>query len=179
MPTYQRLPRNLLALMGTSIPVQRYEALTDLCPRDACALRDGKPLSTALGDSLVVYGHRVLPPALRRGPGADRRRLGRLRRQRCGGAVGIGRGRRTGLQQRRPAGSVARLRPWSSAARRPRRLGSCSRASRSTRTPTLHFIHVVAPARPVVHHPLGHDADAADAATGTTPTTATIAAWAA
>ena len=66
MPSYRALPRNVLALMGTSIPVQRYEAVTDLCPRDVCALRDGNPLSTALGDSLVVYGHRVLPPALRR-----------------------------------------------------------------------------------------------------------------
>jgi hypothetical protein len=51
--------------MGTSVPVERYEALTDLCPREICEERGGKPLRTALGDSLVVYGHRVLPPFLR------------------------------------------------------------------------------------------------------------------
>jgi hypothetical protein len=65
MPTFSALPRNLLALMGTSVPVERYEALTDLCPRETCDERGGKPLRTALGDSLVVYGHRVLPPVLR------------------------------------------------------------------------------------------------------------------
>jgi hypothetical protein len=65
MPTFEALPRNLLALMGTAVPVERYEALTDLCPRETCEERGGKPLRTALGDSLVVYGHRVLPPMLR------------------------------------------------------------------------------------------------------------------
>lgn len=65
MPTFRDLPRNLLALMGTAMPVERYESVTDLCPRDTCAARESKPLRTALGDSLVVYGHRVLPPELR------------------------------------------------------------------------------------------------------------------
>jgi hypothetical protein len=65
MPTFNELPRNLLSLMGTSVPVERYEALTDLCPRDTCAERGGKPLRAAIEDSLVVYGHRVLPPRLR------------------------------------------------------------------------------------------------------------------
>lgn len=67
MPTYRDLPRNLLSLMGTAVPVERYEAITDLCPRDTCEARAGKPLDRALGDSLVVYGHRVLPPELRDG----------------------------------------------------------------------------------------------------------------
>lgn len=65
LATFRELPRNLLALMGTAVPVERYEPVTDLCPRATCAARDGKPLGRALGDSLVVYGHRVLPPVLR------------------------------------------------------------------------------------------------------------------
>ncbi len=65
MPTYEALPRNLLALMGTAVPVERYEALTDLCPRDTCEERTGKPLRDALRDSVVVFGHRVLPARLR------------------------------------------------------------------------------------------------------------------
>lgn len=66
MATFQELPRNLLALMGAAVRVERYEPVTDLCPRETCVAREGKPLGRALGDSLVVYGHRVLPPALRK-----------------------------------------------------------------------------------------------------------------
>lgn len=64
MPTYQDLPRNLLSLMATTVPVERYEAVTDLCPPDACEARPGQPLSQALSDAAVVFGHRVLPQVL-------------------------------------------------------------------------------------------------------------------
>jgi len=65
MPTFGALPRNLLALMSTAVPVRRYEPVTDLCPPQACEARDGQPLRRALEDSMVVLGHRVLPPSLR------------------------------------------------------------------------------------------------------------------
>jgi hypothetical protein len=45
--------------------VERYEAYTDLCPRDACEPRPGQPLRQAIRDSVLVYGHRILPAPLR------------------------------------------------------------------------------------------------------------------
>ena len=65
LPTVREHPRNLLSLMATAVPIHRLEPVTDLCPRNACERRDGQPLRRALEDSAIVYGHRVLPPALR------------------------------------------------------------------------------------------------------------------
>jgi Sulfatase len=64
LPTVREHPRNLLALMAKSVPVHRLEPVTDLCPRNACPRRDGQPLTRALEDSAIVYGHRVLPEEL-------------------------------------------------------------------------------------------------------------------
>ena len=158
MPTYRALPRNLLALMGTSIPVQRYEAVTDLCPRDACDAAGRQARSArALGDSLVVYGHRVLPPALRRGPGADRRRLGRLR----------GRGGEVAAVDPTAAPTTARERAttrWlAGTAPTPAERSPSTQATRLVRAgpgqidadPALHFIHVVLPHAPWFVTPWG------------------------
>ena len=65
MPTADVFPRNLLSLFGTTVPVERYESVTDMCPPSACTPRKGQPISQALEDSLVVYGHRVLPEQFR------------------------------------------------------------------------------------------------------------------
>jgi hypothetical protein len=65
LPTVREHPRNLLSLMATAVPIHRLEPVTDLCPRNACEPRDGQPLSRALEDSAIVYGHRVLPRGLR------------------------------------------------------------------------------------------------------------------
>ncbi len=65
MPTYDVFPRNLLSLFSTAVPVQRYESVTDLCPPSVCKRREGQPITQAIEDSLVVYGHRVLPAGLR------------------------------------------------------------------------------------------------------------------
>lgn len=65
LPTVREHPQNLLSLMATAVPIHRLEPVTDLCPRNACAPRDGQPLSRALEDSAIVYGHRVLPSDLR------------------------------------------------------------------------------------------------------------------
>ncbi len=65
LPTVREHPRNLLSLLAKAVPIRRLEPVTDLCPRNACARRDGQPLSQALEDSAIVYGHRVLPSDLR------------------------------------------------------------------------------------------------------------------
>ena len=73
LPTYQDHPRNLFTLLGTQVPVRRYEAVTDLCPPDICAPPPRQPLRQALEDASVVYGHRILPAELRDGlPPIDR-----------------------------------------------------------------------------------------------------------
>ena len=65
LPIYEDHPRNLFTLFGGEVPVRRYEALTDLCPSSVCEPPPHQPLSQALEDALVVYGHRVLPSSLR------------------------------------------------------------------------------------------------------------------
>ena len=61
LPTYQDAPNNLMSLLGTELPVHRYEVVSDMCPREVCAPPPRQPLSQALEDAAVVYGHRVLP----------------------------------------------------------------------------------------------------------------------
>ena len=65
MPSYQDLPRNMMALMSAGMPVERYEAVTNMCPPEACEARPGQPLRQALSDVAVVFQHRVLPAHLR------------------------------------------------------------------------------------------------------------------
>jgi Sulfatase len=65
LPFLRDHPRNLFTLFGARYPVTRYEAVTDLCPPDICARPVGQPLRQALKDASVVYGHQVLPEALR------------------------------------------------------------------------------------------------------------------
>lgn len=65
LPTSRDVPRNLMSLLGAAVPVHRYEIVTDMCPRSACAPPPQQPLGQALEDAAVVYGHRVLPGELR------------------------------------------------------------------------------------------------------------------
>jgi Sulfatase len=65
LPTYQDHPRNLFTLLGGEVPVRRYESVTDLCPPSLCDPPSRQPLSQAIEDASVVYGHRVLPSSLR------------------------------------------------------------------------------------------------------------------
>jgi len=68
LPIYADHPRNLLTLLGQDVPVLRYESVTDLCPPSICeTAQQRQPLSQALRDASIVYGHRVLPGALRDG----------------------------------------------------------------------------------------------------------------
>ncbi len=65
LPTAADHPRNLFSLLGHDVPVRRYESVTDMCPTDVCAPPPRQPLSQAIEDASVVYGHRVLPSSLR------------------------------------------------------------------------------------------------------------------
>jgi hypothetical protein len=65
LPTYQDHPRNLFTLLGSVAPVRRYESVTDMCPPSVCDPPPRQPLSQAIEDASVVYGHRVLPSSLR------------------------------------------------------------------------------------------------------------------
>jgi hypothetical protein len=65
LPTYQDHPRSLFTLLGDDVPVRRYESVTDMCPPSMCSPPPRQPLSQAIEDASVVYGHRVLPSSLR------------------------------------------------------------------------------------------------------------------
>jgi len=67
LPTYADHPRNLFTLLGATVPVRRYEAVTSMCPPETCEPLPPRPLRQALDDAAVVYGHRVLPAGLRDG----------------------------------------------------------------------------------------------------------------
>lgn len=63
--TYRAFPQNLFSLLGESLPIERYEPATDMCPPDTCDPMPPEPVGQALADGLIVYGHRVLPGSLR------------------------------------------------------------------------------------------------------------------
>jgi hypothetical protein len=65
LPTYGDRPRNLFTLLGGTVPVSRYEIISDMCPPAICAPPPRQPLRQAIEDATVVYGHRVLPEDLR------------------------------------------------------------------------------------------------------------------
>lgn len=72
LPILTDFPRNYFTLFGRSYPVHRFEAITDLCPPDACGRQPAQPLSQALDDAKLVYQHRVLPERWREGlPAVD------------------------------------------------------------------------------------------------------------
>lgn len=65
LPTYHDHPRNYFTAFAGRYPINRYELVTDLCPPDTCEPPPRGSLRTALRDSAVVYGHRVLPRPVR------------------------------------------------------------------------------------------------------------------
>lgn len=65
LPTFDNNPRNAFTLLGTELPVERYEIVTDLCPEQMCTPRGDGSIRTALVDFGVVLGHRKLPAAVR------------------------------------------------------------------------------------------------------------------
>ncbi|MEQ1786383.1 MAG: sulfatase-like hydrolase/transferase [Acidimicrobiales bacterium] len=152
MPTFHSLPHNLLALMSTAMPVERYEPVTDLCPPGACAARAGQPLRQALEDSLVVYGHRTLPGPLRDELPAIDDGWGSFGDAVDGGAPDDD-------EAALPAGADP-LDRWHGAAGSERNPATQARrlvdhGSAIGPTPALHFIHVVLPHPPWFITPWG------------------------
>ena len=172
MPTDRRAARaTCSSLMGTTVPVERYEPVTDLCPPGRLrAARGPAALARRSSDSLVVYGHRVLPAsaAARTCPPIDdawgnfgghggRRRRGR----------GGGRRRQHGRPvSRRPPRALARPRRRGAARPRPRPPASSSTGSPIDADPALPLHPHRHPPRAVVRHAVGHPPDAAHARAG-------------
>ena len=141
-------PENLFTLLGGTYDLDVTERITRLCPTSLCATGGGRrdrrtpiDLADLLAEAADVYADR-LTPGEPRGPG--HRRVRRARR----------RGRR-GPGRRRPDGPRRPPRP---STRDPRPLPP--RASAATRTPTLHFLHLLAPHTPYRHLPDGHQYEA-------------------
>jgi len=66
LPTYKGYPRNLLTLLGSDVPVQSYEPVTELCPPSVCATDRGQTsVGDAIEDATLVYCYRVLPTWVR------------------------------------------------------------------------------------------------------------------
>lgn len=156
MPTYDVFPQNLLSLLGTTVPVERYESVTDLCPPDTCARREGQPIRQALEDSLVVFGHRVLPPSLRDDLPPIDDAWGSF-----GEAVGgpAPAGADAGATAEEPSGSdpLDRWHGFSRAERAPETQAAhlVEQGLAIDGTPALHFIHVVIPHAPWFATPWG------------------------
>lgn len=65
LPILNDFPRNLFTIFNRAYPVHRFEAITDLCPPEACGRPPAQPLSQALDDASLVYRHQVLPESWR------------------------------------------------------------------------------------------------------------------
>lgn len=147
LPVFADHPRNLFTLLGGAMPVRRYESVTDMCPEAICAPGEPQPLSRALEDASIVYGHRVLPEALRDGLPAIDNSWGAYGAQDDAGTAppagdspsyieqAYSRWRALGADERSPRGQAAVL-------------GRAIDAI--TADPALHFVHVALPHRPWV-----------------------------
>jgi hypothetical protein len=141
-------PRNLFTLLGGTYRIEAAEAVTRLCPDDLCPRGEAEPFSSRLrslaDDVAVVYGHELLPDALRdRLPsisgvwsdfGNDDERPGR---------DGLG------------ANFVLRNLLPGSVRGREVAFETFNRTVRPTEQPTLFFLHVLLPHYPWEHAPSG------------------------
>ena len=158
LPTWGDHPRNLFTLLGHEVPVHRYESVTDLCPPTVCEPPPRQPLSQAIEDASVVYGHRVLPEALRDELPAIDNSWGAYGAEDDAPAT-------TSWSARRPARrptrrgqvahragvrEVARARRPTSAARSARPACSATMTAAIDGSPAVHFVHVALPHRPWV-----------------------------
>ena len=146
LPTYSDHPRNLFTLLGGEVPVTSYESVTSLCPSDVCAEAAAQPLTQALEDASVVYGHRVLPGSLRDGLPSIDNSWGAYGAQEDGGGgdnyIRDAYSRWLGLDadERSPLGQAGVL---------------SEHIAAITADPALHFVHVAIPHRPWVLSPSG------------------------
>lgn len=160
LPSYVDLPRNLFTMVAGAIPVQRYEAITDMCPPSLCATREGQPVNQALHDAMVVLGHRVLPPGLRAHLPAIDNSWGGFGEVTAGGESAS-----PGNAKPSDAASTAvfkdgRLARWFSRSEDERSAPNQvaileEQAALIDTTPALHLVHVVLPHAPWVLTPWG------------------------
>ncbi|MEQ1786382.1 MAG: sulfatase-like hydrolase/transferase [Acidimicrobiales bacterium] len=150
LPTFQDHPRNLLSLLGTSMPVERYELVTDLCPPSSCAPPPPQPLSQAVHDAGVVYLHRALPAWLRDGLPAIDHAWGGFGDE-LGGDVA------PAEISGEPADPFARWKSIDAADRRaPAQAAALvEQVEAVTAAPELHFVHVALPHFPWILSPAG------------------------
>ncbi len=147
LPTYTDHPRNLFTLLGGEVPVISYESVTSLCPPDVCAEAAPQPLTQALEDASIVYGHRLLPGALRDGLPPIDNSWGAYGAQEDGGGgdnyIRDAYSRWLGLDadERSPLGQAGVL---------------SEHIAAITADPALHFVHVAVPHRPWVLSPSGY-----------------------
>lgn len=146
LPTYRDHPRNLFTLLGGEIPVHGYESVTSLCPPDLCSDAAPQPLSQALEDASIVYGHRLLPGALRDGLPPIDNSWGAYGAQEDGGGDNYIRDAYSrwlglGADERSPLGQAAVL---------------SERGAAITGEPAVHVVHVAVPHRPWVLSPSGY-----------------------
>lgn len=141
-------PDNLFTLLGGTYRIEAAEAVTRLCPDDLCPRGDPEPVGSRLDsltdDVAVVYGHELLPDALRdRLPsisgvwgdfGNDDERPGQ---------DGLG------------ANFVLRNLLPGSVRGREVAFETFNRTVRPTEQPTLFFLHVLLPHYPWEHAPSG------------------------
>ncbi len=155
LPSAQDHPRNLFTLMAGEVPVSAYEPVTTLCPPTACEPPSRPPLSQALRDAAIVYGHRLLPATLRDplpdigaswGGFVDDGSSGPLAGQPEGAAP---------VDRDDPFAKLAQLR-GDERSRAGQAAVLAARTNAIDADPMLHFIHVLLPHVPWVLTPEGH-----------------------
>ncbi len=157
LPIYADHPRNLFTLFGGSVPVHRYESVTDMCPTSICDPQPTQPLSQAIEDATIVYGHRLLPAALRdRLPAIDNSWGGYGAQDDAGGVTG---GTADAASEPASSGSetpsliteaYSKWQGLDADERSPLGQAAILRSSidEITAEPALHFVHVALPHRP-------------------------------
>jgi hypothetical protein len=148
LPRYQDHPRTLFTLLGDEIPVERYESVTDLCPPTICIAAPREPLTQALHDAAVVYGHRTLPPAWRGHLPSIDQSWGSFGQEDDTGTGGTGGRRLSG--QALVTEAYTKWRQLGAAEKSP--LGQAGILREQVEAigpePAVHFIHVALPHRP-------------------------------
>jgi hypothetical protein len=151
LPTYQDHPRNLFTLLGPVAPVRRYESVTDMCPPSVCDPSPRQPLSQAIEDAEVVYGHRILPSSLRNElPAIDNSWGAYGAQDDTAGGDSSDRTEDSGKSHIEQA--YSRWLGMAADERSPRGQAQVLRAEIAAidATPSVHFVHVALPHRPWV-----------------------------
>jgi hypothetical protein len=157
LPTFDDHPRNLFTLLGSAVPVFRYESVTSLCPSALCEPPPRRALTQALEDASIVYGHRVLPAAWRDELPPIDNSWGAYGAQDDRGVGSSAQDGDDGGSQSYIAEAYSRWHGLEADERSP--LGQArvlsERTAAITADPALHFVHVAIPHRPWFLSPTG------------------------